>query len=276
MKVHHNNEREKINYVKNIFVEGIQGSGKTTLQNRLGQQLPNYRVFREGDYSPIELAWCSYMTEAEYQKALLQFPDLKKEIEKRTTKEGNFYIVEYTRILAERREFYQYMEVYEIYNGRKNFEEFRSIIQERYKKFSGEGNIFECSFFQNIMEELLLYYLMSEQEILDFYKDLFALVEEKEFCMLYLYSDDIERDVLQIKEERSDAGVEMWYPLMLNYLKETPYGKEHPFEGISDMVAHFIRRRKMEQKVIDTVLKEKAIIVPAKQYDIEELVRKIG
>ena len=80
---------------KNIFIEGIQGTGKTTLLRLLGQQLPDYHVYWEGDYSPVELAWCTYMTEPEYEQALVAFPDLMEEIKKRTTKEGEHFIVEY-------------------------------------------------------------------------------------------------------------------------------------------------------------------------------------
>ena len=42
--------------MQNIFIEGIQGAGKSTLVNRLAQRLPEYSVYREGDLSPVELA----------------------------------------------------------------------------------------------------------------------------------------------------------------------------------------------------------------------------
>lgn len=262
--------------MKNIFIEGIQGTGKTTLLRLLGQQLPDYHVYWEGDYSPVELAWCTYMTENEYEQALAKFPDLVEEIKKWTTREDGHFIVQYTRIMAERREFYEYMEQYEIYNARRPLKEFKEILLKRYAAFEGKGNIFECSFFQNTVEELLLYYEMSEQEILDFYEELFAQLNEKNFVMLYLYSEQIEENILQIKRERSDGnGNEMWYPLMLRYLNDTPYGKKHPFAGVEDMAAHFRRRMQMEMKIIEKVLGEQAIILPAKEYEIEEVVEKI-
>lgn len=262
--------------MKNIFIEGIQGTGKTTLLRLLGQQLPDYHVYWEGDYSPVELAWCTYMTEEEYQQAISDFPDLAEEIQKRTTKENEHYIVEYTRILAERRDFYEYMERFEIYNGRRPLEEFKQILLTRYTNFTGEGNVFECSFFQNTVEELLLYYDMSEQEILDFYREFFAALTDKNFVMVYLHSEQIEDNILQIKKERSDGnGVEMWYPLILCYLNDTPYGKKHPFEGVEDMAKYFRRRMQMELKIIEEVLGKQAIVVPAKEYQIEEFVKQI-
>ena len=262
--------------MKNIFIEGIQGTGKTTLLRLLGQQLPKYKVFWEGDYCPVELAWCSYMTEEEYEKALAKFSDLQEEIKKWTTKEGDHFIVQYTRIMAERRAFYEYMEQFEIYNGRRPLAEFKEILLKRYTAFEGEGNIFECSFFQNTVEELMLYYDMSEQEILAIYEELFATLREKNFVLLYLQSDTIEENIEQIKKERSDGcGNEMWYPLMLRYLNETPYGKKHPFEGVSDMAAHFRRRMEMEMKIIEKVIGEQAIVLQAKAYDIEDVAKRV-
>ena len=262
--------------MKNIFIEGIQGTGKTTLLRLLGQRLPGYKVFWEGDYSPVELAWCSYMTEAEYQQALEKFSDLKEEFAKWTTKEGEHFVVQYTRIMAERREFYEYMESYEIYNARRSLAEWKKILLKRYGAFKGEGNIFECSFFQNTVEELLLYYDMSEQEILDFYRELFEALREKNFVLVYLYSDEIEENVQQIKKERSDGnGNEMWYPLMLRYLNDTPYGKKHPFGGVADMAAHFKRRMDMEMKIIEKIIGEQAIVLQAKEYEIEDVVKYV-
>ena len=94
--------------------------------------------------------------------------------------------------------------------------------------------------------------------------------------MVYLQSDAIEENILQIKKERSDgSGNEMWYPLMLRYLNETPYGKMHPFEGVEDMAKHFRRRMEMELKVIEKVIGSQAIVVPAKEYELEDLVKQI-
>lgn len=259
--------------MKNIFIEGIQGTGKTTLLRLLGQELPDYHVYWEGDYSPVELAWCTHMTEVQYQEAIHLFPDLAEEIRKNTYREGEFYIVTYIRILAERRDFYEYMEQYEIYNGRRSLEEFLQILQARYQAFNSVGNVFECSFFQNTMEELLLYYDLAEEQILDIYRELFAPLKDKDFLLIYLKSDQIEENIAQIKKERSDQnGVEMWYPLMLRYLNDTPFGKSHPFHGVEDMSAHFRRRMGMELKVIEMVIGDQAIVMPAKEYVLKEII----
>ena len=52
----------------NYFVEGIQGAGKSTMDGKLAKEYPDYTVFREGDYSPVELAWCAYVEKQDIQK----------------------------------------------------------------------------------------------------------------------------------------------------------------------------------------------------------------
>ena len=256
-----------------IFIEGLQGSGKSTLLRNLSQKFPEYKAYYEGDISPAELAWCSYMTKAQYEKALQKYPHVEQEIGQFSKQEGDRYIVAYTRILADMREFYEWMESFEIYNGRVPFTEFHDIIMNRYRALEADSkNIFECSFFQNSMEDMMLYYQTPEQEIVEFYREAYEILQPKGFQMLYLQSDDIRSNILQIKKERSDEnGVELWYPLMLKYLQESPYGKVHGFDGLDDMIAHFERRVAIEERIIREVLKEDCMLLKVKAYRLEEI-----
>ena len=124
----------------NIFIEGIQGSGKSTLLNRIAQSNPDLRVCREGDYSPVELAWCTWMTEEEYNAVLERYDAIRDEISRNTFKnifEGKeYFIVTYTRIITDISGFHKDLEQYEIYNGRREFKDFKEIIFSRYKNFA--------------------------------------------------------------------------------------------------------------------------------------------
>lgn len=251
---------------RNLFIEGLQGTGKSTLMNRLAKEWSEYHAYREGDLSPVELAWCSYLTRDEWEEMLHRYPDFEKEIREKTRIEEDRYIVAYTQILSEDRAFYQKMEEHEIYNARVDFRTFHDVIMKRYHKFSGDNHLFECSFFQNSIESMMLFYQMAESDILAFYEEAYHILKEKRFGLIYLDSPQIRENLLHIKKERSDEnGNEMWYPLILNYLKDSPYGKAHGYEGLEDVIAHFQRRRQLEKRIIREVIKEDCLILEAKK-----------
>lgn len=70
--------------MKNIFIEGLQGTGKSILLQSIFTNIPEYHVCREGDYSPIELAWCTWMTEKEYHAVLEKYSGIRNEIVENT------------------------------------------------------------------------------------------------------------------------------------------------------------------------------------------------
>lgn len=256
----------------NLFIEGLPGTGKSTLLNRLAGGWAGWHAYREGDLSPVELAWCSYLTEAEWKGILHKYPAFGEEIRDRTKIEESHYIVAYTQILAENRAFYQEMEQHEIYNGRVDFQTFHDVVMKRYRQFSGENSLFECSFFQNSIESMMLFYQMEENDILAFYGEAYGILKERGFGLIYLDSAQIRDNLLHIKKERSDEdGNEMWYPLMLNYLKDSPYGKDHGYGGLEDVISHFERRRKLEMRILREIIKEDCLILEAKGDGLSQL-----
>lgn len=259
--------------MKNVFIEGIQGMGKSTLMNRISSAVPEFHICREGDYSPIDLAWCTWMSKEEYEAVLERYSEIREEIVKNMVQEKGHYIVSYTKIITDISGFHKDLEQYEIYNGRRTFEELKEIIFTRYKNFSETGYLFECSFFQNIMEDLILFHGLSDEEIVDFYRELYGVIDRENFRLLYLYSDKLEKTIEVIKKERSDnQGNEMWYPLMLEYLAQSPYGRIHGYSTYGDMIAHFKHRQELEMRIIREVIGERAVILPAKEWEIDEVI----
>lgn len=167
--------------MKNIFIEGIQGSGKSTLLNCISTAIPELHTCREGDYSPVDLAWCTCMTKEEYENVLSRYKTLENEIRRNTVEEHEHFIVSYTKIITDVPGFHKDLEKYEIYNGRKAFHELKEIIFARYKAFQETGYLFECSFFQNIIEDLILFHQLSDDEIVEFYHDLYGIINKENF-----------------------------------------------------------------------------------------------
>ena len=263
--------------MKNIFVEGIQGAGKSTLVNNIMKWNPKLRVCREGDYSPVELAWCTYMSKQEYEAVLEKYKPIKDEIVKNTVEEQGKYIISYTKIITDIPGFHKDLENYEVYNGRKPLAELKEIIATRYKNFTDTGYLFECSFFQNIMEDLILFHMLSDDDIKAFYRELWECIDAKNFMLFYLFSDNPEENINVIRKERSDeAGTELWYPMMLAYLADSPYGRKHGYSSFADLIRHFQHRQALELSIIKEIVEKNAVILPAKEYDAEQIRALLG
>lgn len=253
----------------NYFVEGVQGAGKSTLVSRLAEHFPDYRVFREGDYNPVELAWCTYMTEAQYEEVLARYESIREEILANTHTEGDRKIVTYTRIITDVPGFHKDLERYEIYNGRISRAEFEEIILGRFARWSGEQSIFECSMFQNIVENQTLFYEMDDEEIVAFFLRLKAVLAGRDFRILYLEADDIAGSLQIIRKERVDRnGAEMWFPLMVGFLEESPHGVRRGLKGFEGLVKHLEHRAALEKRILSEVFPEQAVILKSKQYDL--------
>ena len=261
----------------NYFVEGLQGSGKSTMVQRLSGELPEYKVYREGDYSPVELAWCAYVTEEKYREILDRYPMLRTEIEAKTTMEGDHRVICYTQIITDVPGFHKDLEQYEIYNrGHESEEEFRRIILSRYSRWNGENEIFECSLMQNIVEDMILFKCASDDEILDFYHQVKQALAGRTYRIIYLKAEDIQGNLDVIRKERSDdQGNELWFPLMMGYFDRSPYAKAKGVSGEKALVEHFIHRQELELRICREIFPEEAMILESKQYDIHNVIGQV-
>ncbi|MBO5987722.1 MAG: hypothetical protein J6Q02_13175 [Lachnospiraceae bacterium] len=296
----------------NYFVEGLQGAGKSTLVGKLSEKFPQHQVFREGDYNPVELAWCSYLTKEQYEAALGRYETLAAEMKEKTTFEpadkiqamaggayeaqtgamaaagGAYeaqsealsgagstvdrYVLTYTRILTDIPGFHKDLEDYEIYNGRIPREEFEQIILSRYARWHGEDQIFECSILQNIVENQILFYEMTDDEIVEFYKRLADVIRDRDFKILYLEVAWVAGALEIIRRERVDAdGNEMWFPLMIGFLENCPHGKHHGLKGFDGLVKHLEHRKNLELRILREAFPEHAVILKSKEYNLETM-----
>ena len=251
----------------NYFVEGLQGSGKSTMVRKLSELNPDYTAVREGEYSPVELSWCAYVSGNQYKGILDRYPDLRSDIKKKTYSEGDRKIICYTKIITDNRAFYQDLEQYEIYNNRVPFDDFRSTVLERYRKWISDNMIFECSLFQNTVEDMILFRQASDEEIIEFYRLVRETLEGKEYRIIYLKANDIKANLDIIRRERSDeSGNELWYPMMLGYFIDCPYSKARSLQGDDDLINHFRHRQDLELRICEEIFPERSIIFKSKNY----------
>ena len=257
----------------NFFVEGLQGSGKSTLISRLSELHPDCRPVREGEYSPVELAWCARLEEAEYQDILEAFSSLRPQIEEKAYRENGHVIVCYTKIMTENREFYRELEKHEIYNNHTSYDAFKQIILDRFRKWNGDGMIFECSLFQNIVEDLMLFRNAPEEEILAFYREIQEALEGKDYRILYLKTRDIAANLQVIRKERSDEqGNELWFPMMLDFFDHCPDSIARGLSGEKALTEHFAQRQELELRICREIFADRYIILNSKEYTDSDLI----
>ena len=216
----------------NYFVEGLQGSGKSTLVGKMADRHTDYKAVREGDYSPVELSWCAYVTRKKYNEILEKYSTIRRVIEEKSVEERDHMIICYTKIITDIPGFHKDLEQYEIYNNRVSRETFKKIILNRFANWNTDGNIFECSLFQNIVEDMSLFGNATDEEIISFYREIKNTLGERDYRIIYLMSEDISSNIDVIRKERADdQGREMWFPLMLGYFNESPYARNNGVSG---------------------------------------------
>ncbi|MCR5329072.1 MAG: hypothetical protein K6E12_09535 [Saccharofermentans sp.] len=259
------------------FVEGIQGSGKSTLVKLLSDKCPDHKVLEEGDYSPVELAWCAYMGMEDYQDALGKFSSLRSEIEAKTHFEDDHAVVCYTKIRTDDRSFYQAMERFEIYNNRVPFEQFKDIVLKRYGSWDGAPLITECALFQNIVEDMILFRNMTDEAIIDFYRCVKDAIGDKQIHIAYLKAapDDIRRNLETARQTRvDDKGNEVWFLMLCEYFNNSPHAARTGLEGSDGIVRHWIHRQELELRICEELFADSFTVLSSKSYvqaDIDKL-----
>lgn len=161
------------------------------------------------------------------------------------------------------------MESYEIYNGRTPFEEYKDIVLTRYRNWDGDGNIFECSLFQNAVEDMILFREMSDDAILDFYREVRTALEGKEYEIFYIESPDIEKNLSTIRKERVDKdGNEIWFNMLMDFFLSSPYAKKRSLDKYEDLMDHLQHRQALELRICREIFSDKLIIVKSREYDL--------
>ena len=255
-----------------IFVEGLQGSGKSTAVNILSRKHPGMRVYREGDHSPVELAWCAYVTEDTYRGILDKYTDLRRETEENSFRENDRTVICYTKIKNGSAEFYKDMERYEIYNGRLPLDEFKNILLHRYSAWDGSGGIFECSLFQNTVEELTLFRCLADDDIIEMYKNIAEVLKNKDVHILYIRTDDITANLDAVRKERSDEnGNEIWFDMLCGYFDNSPYAMKHGVSGVKGLTEHLMHRQELELRICREVFADKYNIIVSKMYNESDI-----
>ncbi len=269
---------------KLILIEGIPGSGKTTLASKAADYLAARKrtlFYEEGASHPADLAWCACIPKERFQSVVDRFPDYEKRMTEHMYQEGDYYIVPYTRFSIEDPEFYQCMESFEVYDNRVSPEVFVDLHLNKWINFGKEKAsvdeyiIFECAFLQNHINELLLFHNKSKEEIKEYLMRLISTVKVLDPILIYLNQTDIKETIRRVSEVRvNEQGEQVWRDRVVEYIEKAPFGQLHALKGFSGMVQYFEMRKTLELEILEK-LPIPTYLLENPDYNWEQLWEKL-
>lgn len=268
-----------------ILIEGIPGSGKTTLSQKTFDYLQASGkasvLYQEGDGHPADLAWCACIPEEKFEIVIKQYPQYAEAIRDISYRDEGYEIIPYTKLDIDDKTFYSTMENYEVYDNRCGFEIFTELHKKRWKKFGEEAQldgkitVFECAYLQNHINELLLFHNMDERDIIDYLLELIQTVKDLNPILIYLEQPKVYETIKRVSDARKNKdGQHVWMERVMNYIADTPYGKRNALSGFDGMVTYFEQRKKIEQKILSQ-LPIKVFRIENKNYDWHDVWNKI-
>lgn len=275
-------EEKSGDYMKQIiFIEGLPGSGKTTFSKRLADYLNQKGLethfYSEGDLHPVDLAWIAILSESDLEDLINKFPSLEEGINDNIKKFNDKYHLAYTRVKIDvfTKDFYDYCLQYEIYQSddyNRFLEEHLNLWQEflNEKKDDDVIYVFECIFLQNHINELLLKYDMSLEDINRYYQRFQEVLNGIDVFLIYIKQNDVEAIFRKITEERrtnDKALYKDWIDHVIDYFEKSKYGKIKGYIGYDGALRYFKERLLVELEVIKNLKCKKRIINLDNDYE---------
>ena len=246
---------------KLILVEGIPGSGKTTIAKKIEKFLAEKNIpaecFVEGELHPADLAWLSYLTCEEYNDLIIKYPLHKDLLENNSIIDEDYALIAYTRLgfHPDQNPLMSYLQTKEIFDGKLSIQDFLNINLKRWRKFCQKAvsedkvYIFECAFLQNHINELIAINDVEDDFLLEYFKKLECTVEQLNPALIYLEQADINKTIDHIAKERVSEDKKAM-PDWIDYVEKSKYGKKHDINGFDGVIKYFEKRVEAEKKII--------------------------
>lgn len=260
---------------KLILIEGIPGSGKSTIAKKIREYLESQNIktalFCEGDVHPSDLAWCSYIPIDEFKNIINKYSQYSQVINEYTVIENDHAVIAYTKLglSPSENEVMKYFEEHEVYDGRVPLERFAKIHFNRWQNFAErainkkEISIFECAFFQNHICELMGIHGEGNDYITDHLISLISTVEKLNPIIIYLTQPDVSETIGRVAKERVSADKSKncdWIDLVIAWVEKSQYGRTQGLNGYDGAIRFFEERKKIELEVIEKLPIDKYII----------------
>lgn len=255
---------------KLIMVEGLPGSGKSTISqliaDMLREQGMNVRLFQEGHLEhPADYESVACYTEKELDQLLSTYEEYAELLKSRVIQNGNDFLVPYQKIknelgLDELNQLWNEVSQKDIYE--LPFEQNRRIITDKWDRFQREALIsdsifvFECCFMQNPLTVGTVKYNVQKQEVIDYVMQLGELM--KPLHPLFIYID--QPDIRSVFEKAVRERPKTWSDGFIDYYTRQGLGKAKGYHGLDGTIQVLEERKNIELEIFDLLNISKAKI----------------
>lgn len=254
---------------KLIMIEGLPGSGKSTIAQFVAHQLKGNGIKAEWYYEvgvehPLEFSNEACFEEEEYLQLIERFSDYKSIIEAESIHDNNRYYLNYIRIQRKYKnhlpeQLIEYIEGFDIENNKEDL--YIELKIEKWKSFinnintSDEVTVTESSLLQEPIVTLLLKN-KGKEEIKSFIHKLLEIISESNPILIHLYQEDIDQSMRKMFDFRGTGFTDY----IVEMICESPYGRAKALDGINGTIQFFSEYREIADEIYDEAVIQKVAI----------------
>lgn len=264
---------------KLILIEGLPGSGKTTIAELVHQLLKKQgldaQLFLEGNLDhPADYDGVAFYDESYYEKLLEEYNDYQQILKSNVVIKENGYFIPYAKMNEKygkqiSDQLFNEICTHDIYelSFKKNVE----LITERWKDFGEKAlhenppYVFECCFMQNPLTIGLVKYNRSMEEVSDYVLGLAETVKSLNPLLIYVDQNNLETSFKRALDERPKT----WSEGFIEYYTEQGYGDSRNLYGV-DGTIKVLEAMKLLGKRIYDILDMKKIWLDNSQFDLDK------
>lgn len=270
-----------------INFEGIHGSGKTACAWNLYNNLKNNdieaNVFFEYDMdstteNPCDIRLTSVMKQSEFNLILKEFNSYEDILRAKVVVYNGWYCI-FLPDFKESIELYSSLEIYITDNGKIESERFIQALKGKmaaFVKHAMSNNIvyiYENIMFQQVLNELMRSMSCNEEQMLQYILEFEEILAPLNPHIFYLCPSNLRDQINKIAKERISDNYELypdWIDWMVEYLKDSKYGRIHGVSDREDLMIYFQKRASIEEKCFSMLKSTKNMIITNQtSYDDE-------